>query len=954
MRSRLLGPAVVVCLAIAATTFLSAQRKYDLLLKGGHVIDARNGVSAVLDVAIVEGRVAAVAANLNAADALKAVDVSGLYVTPGLVDMHVHVYAGTGEHASYAGDNSIYPDGFTLRSGVTTVVDAGSSGWRSFDDFKDRIIDRSRTRVLAFLNIVGAGMRGDRFEQNLADMEAGPASDMARRHNDVIVGIKTAHYAGPEWTPVERAIEAGTRANIPVMVDFGANRPERPMAELVTKKLRPGDIYTHMYSGLRNELDDAGRVNSGMWEGRKRGVIFDVGHGGGSFAWRVAVPAIKEGFRPDSISTDLHTGSMNAGMKDMLNVMDKFLAMGMPLDDVVRWSTWNPAREIGREELGHLSVGANADLTVLRLDRGSFGFVDMYGARLRGTQKLLCELTIRDGKVVFDLNGITRPDWNTLSRDYRQTGDARWDAVSPAPVRRTQAEARPQPGGWPTYHGNVSGNRFSPLDQINATTIHDLAPKWIFTIHGAPRPLQMTPIVVDGVMYVTSVNEAYALDPRSGRTMWHYSRPRTTGLAGDAATGINRGVALLHDRVFMVTDNAHLIALARDTGKLLWDVEMADSRLNYGATGAPLAISVNGCASAPADCDLVLAGVSGGDEGVRGFLDAYRAATGERAWRFWTVPAPGEPGSETWIGRAIEHGCAATWLTGTYDPESKLLYWPTGNPCPDYNGDERKGDNLYSASVLALDPETGRLRWHYQFTPHDLHDWDANQTPMLVDARFRGEMRKLLLQGNRNGFFYVLDRLNGKVLLAEPFVTNLTWASKIGHDGRPVLKDDIEPTRDGQRACPAVAGATNWSSTAFSPTTGFFYLFAEESCAVYTKNDQWWEAGKSFYGGVTRRAPGTSAAGRVLKALDIQTGSTAWEIQVGGGILGSGLMATAGGLVFYGAAEGFLAVDAASGHRVWQFDTNQDWRAGPMTYSIDGHQFIAVAAGSNIMAFSLR
>ena len=953
MRSRLLG-AALVCLAIGATTFSSAQQKYDLLLKGGHVIDAKNGVSAVRDVAIAEGRIAAVAANINTADALKVVDVSGLYVTPGLVDMHVHVYAGTGERGSYAGDNSVYPDGFTLRSGVTTVVDAGSSGWRSFDDFKDRIIDRSRTRVLAFLNIVGAGMRGDRFEQNLADMEAGPTSDMALRHKDVIVGIKTAHYAGPEWTPVERAVEAGTRANIPVMVDFGANRPERPMAELVTKKLRPGDIYTHVYSGLRNELDDAGRVNPGMWEARKRGVIFDVGHGGGSFAWRVALPAIKEGFRPDSISTDLHIGSMNAGMKDMLNVMDKFLAMGMPLDDVVRWSTWNPAREIRREELGHLSVGAIADLTALRLDRGGFGFVDMYGARLRGTQKLTCELTIRDGKVVFDLNGITRPDWNTLPRDYRQTGDARWDAVTPAPVRRPQAEARPQPGGWPTYNGNVSGNRFSPLDQINATTIHALAPKWIFTIHTAPRPLQMTPIVVDGVMYVTSVNEAYALDARTGRAMWHYSRPRTPGLAGDAATGINRGVALLRDRVFMVTDNAHLIALTRDTGQLVWDVEMADSRQNYGATGAPLAISLDGCRPAPADCDLVFAGVSGGDEGVRGFLDAYRAATGERAWRFWTVPAPGEPGSETWIGRAIEHGCAATWLTGTYDPESKLLYWPTGNPCPDYNGDERKGDNLYSASILALDPETGRLRWHYQFTPHDLHDWDANQTPMLVDTRFRGEARKLLLQGNRNGFFYVLDRLNGKVLLAEPFVANLTWASRIGHDGRPVLKDGIEPTRDGQRVCPAVAGATNWPSTAFSPTAGFFYLFAEESCAIYTKNDQWWETGKSFYGGVTRRAPGPSAAGRVLKALDIQTGRTAWEIPVGGGILGSGLMATAGGLVFYGAEEGFLAVDAASGHRVWQFDTNQNWRAGPMTYSVDGNQFIAVAAGSNIMAFSLR
>ncbi|HJZ74516.1 MAG TPA: PQQ-binding-like beta-propeller repeat protein [Vicinamibacterales bacterium] len=503
--------------------------------------------------------------------------------------------------------------------------------------------------------------------------------------------------------------------------------------------------------------------------------------------------------------------------------------------------------------------------------------------------------------------------------------------------------ARPRPGEWPTYHGSLSGNRFSPLDQINRATIQRLAPKWMFTIQGAPRPLQMTPIVVGGVMYVTSVNEAYALDAQSGRQIWHYSRPRSQGLAGDAASGINRGIAVLGERVFMVTDNAHLIALHRDQGTLLWDVEMADARQNYGATGAPLVVD-----------DLVISGVSGGDEGVRGFLDAYRASTGERAWRFWTVPAPGEPAAETWIGRAIEHGCAATWLTGTYDPESKLLYWPTGNPCPDYNGDERKGDNLYSSSVLALDPQTGRLRWHYQFTPHDLHDWDANQTPMLLDARFRGADRRLLVQGNRNGFLYVLDRLTGKVLLAEPFVAGVTWASGIDADGRPVLRAGSEPTRDGQRVCPAVAGATNWPSTAFSPVTGLFYLFAEESCAIYSKNDQQWEAGKSFYGGVTRRAPGTSAAGRVLKALDIQTGKTAWAIPVGGGILGSGLMATAAGLIFYGADEGFIAVDAADGTRLWQFNTNQNWRAGPMTYSVNGDQYVAVAAGSNVLAFSLR
>jgi dihydroorotase len=421
---------------VAARQAAPASPKYDLLLRGGHVIDARNNLSAVRDVAIADGKIAAVGTKLNPADALKSVDVSGLYVTPGLIDIHAHTYAGTGERRSYAGDNSVYPDGFTLRVGVTTVADAGCAGWRNFEDFKQRVIDRSKTRILAFLNIVGNGMRGGAYEQDLTDMEARPTAEMARRYPGLIVGIKTAHYAGPEWAPVERAVEAGTLADLPVMVDFGASRPERPLAELVTKKLRPGDIYTHVYSGLRGEQDPSGHVNPALLAGRKRGVIFDVGHGGGSFLWRIAVPAIKEGFLPDSISTDLHIGSMNAGMKSMLNVMDKFLAMGLSVDDVVARSTWNPAREIKQDGLGHLSVGAVADVAVLRLDRGHFGLVDMNGARMDSSQRLTCELTMRDGKVVYDANGISRPDWRTLPRDYGQVGDARWDGLNPAPVRR--------------------------------------------------------------------------------------------------------------------------------------------------------------------------------------------------------------------------------------------------------------------------------------------------------------------------------------------------------------------------------------------------------------------------------------------------------------------------------------------------------------------------------------
>jgi dihydroorotase len=385
--------------------------KYELLLRGGHLIDPRNNISATRDVAIAAGKIAAVAPRIDPAEASKTIDVAGLHVVPGLVDIHTHVYAGTGEKGSYAGDNSVYPDGFTLRAGVTTIADAGSSGWRNFEDFKQRIIDRSQTRVLAFLNIVGAGMRGPKFENILTDMEAKPTADMARKYRGVVVGVKTAHYAGPEWTPVERAVEAGTLADIPVMVDFGTNHKERPVADLVTKKLRPGDIYTHMYSGLREEQDPSGRVNPGLWEGRKRGVIFDVGHGGGSFAWRIAVPAMKEKFVPDSISTDLHIGSMNAGMKDMLNVMSKFLAMGMPLDEVVQRSTWHPARELKQDGIGHLSVGANADVAVVRLEKGNFGFVDSFGGRMKGTERLSCELTLRDGKVVYDFNGIAATDY---------------------------------------------------------------------------------------------------------------------------------------------------------------------------------------------------------------------------------------------------------------------------------------------------------------------------------------------------------------------------------------------------------------------------------------------------------------------------------------------------------------------------------------------------------------
>jgi alcohol dehydrogenase (cytochrome c) len=393
----------------------------------------------------------------------------------------------------------------------------------------------------------------------------------------------------------------------------------------------------------------------------------------------------------------------------------------------------------------------------------------------------------------------------------------------------------------------------------------------------------------------------------------------------------------------MVTDDAHLIALSRTDGRLLWDVEMADFHQHYGATSAPLVVH-----------DLVLSGTSGGDEGDRGFIDAYRAATGEHVWRFWTMPAPGDSLARTWQGRAIEHGCVAAWLTGTFDASTNVVYWTTGNPCPDYNGDERRGDNLYSSSVLAIDPETGRLRWFYQFTPHDLHDWDASQTPLLLDATFQGRPRKLLAQANRNGFFYVLDRTAGHVLLAKPFVRKLTWSDGIAADGKPHVLPGAEPTVQGAKVCPSVEGATNWMSTAYNPSTGLFYVMALEACSIYSKSSTWWRQGESFYGGASSRVPGEHRE-KVLRALDLQTGKTVWEVpQVGEGNSWGGVLATAGGLVFYGDDSGALAaVNARTGAPLWHFQTNESFRASPMTYAMDGKQYVAVAAGSNIVSFAL-
>lgn len=418
MRTASLPTWCVLLLALAVASRAGAQPTYDLLLKGGHVVDARNGIDGVMDVAVADGKIAAVRAGIDPASARRVVDVAGLYVTPGLIDIHVHVFATTGVKGAWAGDNSVLPDGFSFRTGVTTMVDAGSSGWRNFEDFRRTVIDRASTRVLAMLNIVGLGMLTDVPEQNVLDMDAKATAEMAVKHKDVVVGIKSAHYQGPEWVSVDRAVEAGRTANVPVMVDFGYFREERPYYRLVTERLRPGDISTHMFRGPVPYMDAGGKVLDYLKQARARGVLFDVGHGGGSFVFRTMVPATRAGFYPDTISTDLHTGSMNGGMMDMLTTMSKFLVAGMPLQAVVRASTDAPAKAIGRPELGHLSVGADADIAVLRVMEGRFGYADGARGTITGDKRIICELTLRAGRVAWDWNARTGTDYRQMPPTY--------------------------------------------------------------------------------------------------------------------------------------------------------------------------------------------------------------------------------------------------------------------------------------------------------------------------------------------------------------------------------------------------------------------------------------------------------------------------------------------------------------------------------------------------------
>jgi putative heme-binding domain-containing protein len=475
------------------------------------------------------------------------------------------------------------------------------------------------------------------------------------------------------------------------------------------------------------------------------------------------------------------------------------------------------------------------------------------------------------------------------------------------------APARSAPGDWSTFNGNVNGNRYSELRQIDTGNVSSLAVNWIFPVNHFG--LETTPLVADGIMYITGPNQAWALDAATGRAVWHYARPRSTGLVGDASLGTNKGMALAGDQVFMVTDDAHLLALNRITGALVWEVVMPEETMKYGSTIAPLVVK-----------DSVIAGVSGGDWGIRGFVVCYEVGTGRLKWRHWTVPEGTKLGG-------------STWLTGAYDADSDTVYWPTGNPWPDSDDRDRPRDNLYTNSILALDANTGERRWHYQFTPHDVHDWDGTEPPVLVDAVYKGSPRKLLLHADRNGFFYVLDRTNGNLLLAKPFLKNLTWAGGIGADGRPILKTPADGVM-----CP-VDGA-NYDSVAFSPVTRLFYVMTLEQCRQEKRTGPW-----------NGREPLLPTPQKVLRAIDIETGAIAWETPFIGPVSAknwAGVLGTAGGLLFYQDPNGaFAAADERTGRLLWHFPTNVPMKSSPMTYIVGGRQYVALAAGPNIISFAL-
>ncbi|MCY4587617.1 MAG: PQQ-dependent dehydrogenase, methanol/ethanol family [Bryobacterales bacterium] len=512
-------------------------------------------------------------------------------------------------------------------------------------------------------------------------------------------------------------------------------------------------------------------------------------------------------------------------------------------------------------------------------------------------------------------------------------------ALAQVPYERLR-NADQEPGSWLTYSGAYHGQRFSKLDQISTENVADLRPVWVYQVEGSGE-IETTPLVADGVMYVTELEaRVTALDVRTGRPLWTYQHAMPEGVLNIGFGRTNRGGALLDETFYFGTLDAHLVALDAKSGALRWKTKVAENKLGYSITAAPLAID-----------GKIIVGISGGEAGIRGFLDAYDAETGERAWRTHTIPGPGEPGNDTWGGDSWKTGAGATWLTGSYDPELDLLYWGTGNPGPDWNGDSRPGDNLYTCSLLAIEAPTGKLRWHFQFTPHDVHDWDSNQIPVLIDMPLAGKQRKVVAFANRNAFYYLLDRETGEFLLGTEYSTQ-TWAKGIGKTGRPILLPDKEPTVDGNLVYPSLQGATNWMSPSYSPVTKMLYVPVREMGSYYFKGEAKYEPGKVFVGGGERRLDGDKAWGTV-RALRADSGERVWDFRTPSP-LWTGVMATAGGLVFGGSNEGnFYALDASTGKPLWDFQTGGIIRSNPISFLADGKQYIATSGGRAYYVFAL-
>ena len=506
-------------------------------------------------------------------------------------------------------------------------------------------------------------------------------------------------------------------------------------------------------------------------------------------------------------------------------------------------------------------------------------------------------------------------------------------------VALTSAALAAQDGQWLMYSGSYSSHRFSPLGQIAVANVARLRPVWVYQPPGSGS-VECTPIVANGVMYVTSgPTSVAALDLRSGKPIWEWTRPIAASVLNLGFPRVNRGVAILDNTVYVGTLDGYLVALDAKAGVERWSVHVGDNPTGHAITAAPLIVD-----------DKVIVGISGGEAGIRGFLDAYDAKTGKQVWRFWTVPSPGEPGSETWPGDSWVHGGGATWLTGSYDPALKLLYWGTGNPGPDWNGDSRKGDNLYTSSLVAIEVETGKARWHFQFTPHDVHDWDANQIPVLVDTTIGGQPRSAVVMANRNGFYYVLDRKTGEFLVGTAYAKQ-TWAKGLDERGRPIEIPGMAPSEKGTLVYPSLQGSTNWASPAYSPSTHLLYVPVREMGSIYFKTGVEYKPGTYYTGGSEKRLDEESWG--AVRALDANTGKLAWDFPLPSPPW-AGVMATAGGLVFGGSNEGnFFALDAKSGKPLWQFQTGGQIRSGPMSFLVGDKQHVAVAGGHAIFVFAL-